>query len=297
MMKKILAVLVYCLPAFGQAAYSGSGLYSGDATYSSSSTSGSCAAPNFCAYNGVDRIPAPTPPVFSVSGTNGLENNGATAYDTSFLGHTNWDGSTFGNSAYLSPITRITDAYSAPGENNVTFTAGMGGSGVFTLSNLNTSLVGIDDNAKERVCLFNTSGSLKGHCSPIGSGIFITTNLCVSNSNYNCPTGSASVAQDFGSISFSLNDATKLFTFGNDNDISNPTTVCPYSVSPSTGAYSLLACVVDFKYGLPAFNASNWATGTSYSYGTYVIHRLLGWRCGTEREHGLPGWQSTPATS
>src|ERR1035437_340864 len=98
-MKKLLAVVIFCLPAFGQAAYSGRGLYSGSATYVASSSSG-CAAPNFCAYNGVDLIPTPPAPSFSASGTNGLQNNGATAYDTSYLGHANWDGSTFSNSAY-----------------------------------------------------------------------------------------------------------------------------------------------------------------------------------------------------
>jgi len=284
-MKRLLAVLVCCLPAFGQGAYSGSGLHSGSARYADSS--GSCAAPNFCAYNGVDLIPAPTPPSFSVSGTNGLQNNGATAYDTSYLGHANWDGSTFSNSAYLSPVTRITDAYSAPGETLVNFTAGMGGSGVFTLSNLDTSLLGIDDTSKERVCLFNTTGASKGHCSSIHSGIFITTDLCVTNSNYTCPAGSSGQTQDFGSISFSLTDRTKLFTFGNDAyDISTPTTVCAYSINPSTGGYSLLACVVDFKYGLPAYNAPNWTASTSYAYGAYIIHPLAA----AEMWNGTGAW-------
>ncbi len=288
-MKKFLAVLFYCLPVYclhglGQAAYSGPALYSGSGTYVASSVS--CAAPNFCAYNGVDLIPTPTAPNFSTS-ANGLTNNGATAYDTSYLGHKNFDGTNFSSAALLSPITRITDAYSAPDFPLANHTAGMGGSGVFTLTNLDTSLVGIDDSSKERVCLFNTSGSLQGRCSPIHSGIFITTDLCVTNGNYTCPTGSSGQTQDFGSISFSLTDKTKLFTFGNDSyDISSPTTVCPYSVNPGTGAYSLLACVVDFKYGLPAYNASNWAASTNYSYGAYVIHPLAA----SEMSNGTGTW-------
>jgi hypothetical protein len=283
-MKKFLAVLVFCLPTFGQTAYSGLGLYSGSATYAASSN---CAAPNFCAYNGADLIPTPTAPSFSASGTNGLQNNGVTAYDTSYLGHVNWDGSTFSNSAYLSPITRLTDAYSAPGRTYASFAAGMGGSGVFTLTNADTSLVGFDDNSLEHVCLFNTSGALKGHCSPIHSGVFITTDLCSSTNNYTCPAGSSGLTQDFGSMSFSLTDPTKLFTFGNNSyDITSPTTVCPYTITTATGAYSLGACIVDFKYGLPAYNAPNWAASTSYAYGDYVIHPLAG----TEMWNGTGTW-------
>ena len=75
-MKRFLAIVFSCLPAFGQAVYPGAGSYYGSAVYSVGT---SCAAPNYCAYNGVDLIPAGTPPLLSNSdGTN----NGATAYDT-----------------------------------------------------------------------------------------------------------------------------------------------------------------------------------------------------------------------
>src|SRR5271169_2389959 len=82
-MKRFLAVVFVCLPAFGQATYSGMAVRSGSAAYVASS-SGTCAAPNFCAYTGADIIPWGTVPDFG-----GITNNNATAYDTSYLGHTN----------------------------------------------------------------------------------------------------------------------------------------------------------------------------------------------------------------
>jgi hypothetical protein len=154
-MKKFLAVVFLCFPAFGQAAYSGSGLYSGSATYATSGSS--CAAPHFCAYNGVDVIPWGTVPDFG-----GLTNNNATAYDTSFLGYTNFDGSTFSNSAFLSPITRITDASSRPTFiAGISYVAGEGGAGNTVVSNTNTTLLGIDENGAERICVFDKT---TGHC-------------------------------------------------------------------------------------------------------------------------------------
>jgi len=184
-------------------------MHSGHGTYAASGIS--CPAPNFCAYSGVDVIPWGTVPDFG-----GVLNNNTTSYDTSYLGHLNIDGvTTFGNSAYLSPVTRLTDSSSVPARANVTLTAGQGGSGVFTLTNTNTTLVGVNDNSQEHVCLFNTSG-YSGHCLPASafpgtnkpaSGIFITTNMCASG----CGSSSSSgTAQDFGAISFSLTDPTSL---------------------------------------------------------------------------------------
>jgi hypothetical protein len=279
-MKKLLAVVLFCLPAFGQAAYSGPGLYSGPAGYVASS-GGSCAAPNFCAYTGTDLIPWGTIPNFG-----GATNNNATAYDTSYLGHTNFDGSTFGNSALLSPVTRLTDSVSAYGKTNANFNAGMGGSGVFTLTNTNTSLVRVDASSMGLVCAFSTAGANQGHCgappsgwggTPPSSGIFITTGQ---NTNGSCT--SACPVNDFGSLSFSLTDPTVLYTFGNDShDISTPTTVTPYTINPATGAYSVGSPpgsgnpIVDFQYGLPlGNNAPAWAPSTSYAYGAYVTHAL-----------------------
>ncbi|MGD1215227.1 MAG: hypothetical protein ABR861_09600 [Terriglobales bacterium] len=64
-MKKVLAVIVFCVSAFGQAAYSGLGLHSGSGTYVASSSS--CAAPTFCAYTVIDVIPWGTVPDCRVS--------------------------------------------------------------------------------------------------------------------------------------------------------------------------------------------------------------------------------------
>lgn len=254
-MKMFLAILIFCLPAFGQVAYSGPGSYSGPATYVASNN---CAAPNYCAYNGVDVIPAGTAPVlYNSDGTN----NGATVYDTSFLGHKNFDGSTFSNSAYLSPVTRLTDTNSAPQGCN-TFTAEEG-----RFSNSSTSLVSVVCNGSYYIGLFSTSGALKGHLSPIHSGTLITEDLCT---GAGCTVGSSANAHNFGSIAFSYTDPTAVFALG----ASGPTTVCPYSINPTTGAYSLDSCIVDFKYGLPQNNAPEWAAATSYHWGDYIKHTL-----------------------
>ena len=271
-MKRFLAVVLFCFPAFGQAAYSGLGLRSGSTVYAVGS---SCAAPNFCAYAGTDIIPWGTVPNFG-----GATNNNATNYDTSYLGHTNFDGSTFSNSALLSPITRLTDSVSAYGKTNANFNAGMGGSGVFTLTNTNTSLVRVDQNSLGLICAFNTSGPNQGHCgtpsggwggTPPPSGIFITTGQLLGGTcSSNCPVN------DFGSLSFSLTDPTVLYTFGNDTyDITTPTTVTPYTINPATGVYSVGSPLVDFQYGLPSgSNAPAWTTSTFYPYGAYVTHVL-----------------------
>ncbi len=267
-MKMFLAVVFSCLPAFGQAAYSGAAAYYGSVGYSIGT---SCAAPNYCAYNGVDLIPAGTPPLLSNSdGTN----NDATVYDSTYLGHTNFDGSTFSNAALLSPVTRLTDANSS--SKTCSYAAGQGGSGEFVMVNSDTSLVGVACSGQEFVGLFNPSGANQGHFSAIHGGVFISTDLCVSG----CVNEGSDTTEDFGSISFSLTDPTKLFTFGNNSyDITaangyDGTSVCPYTINTSTGTYSLGTCVVDFKYGLPQYSAPNWAATTSYDYGAYIVHPL-----------------------
>ena len=263
-MRMFLAVVIFSAPVFGQAAYSGHGSYSGAALYFSSN----CTAPNYCAYNGVDVIPAGIPP--NLSNSDGTD-NGTTVYDTTFLGHTNFDGSIFSNSSYLSPVTRLTDVNSSHEHCN-TYAAGQGGSGSGTLVNTNTSLVGIVCNGSEFVGLFNASGAHKGRFTPINSGVLITQDLCT---GVGCTVGSSASTQDFGTIVFSYTDPSTLFTFGtNTTDISTPTTVCPYSINTATGAYSLLNCIVDFKYGLPQWSAPNWSASTNYSFGNYIIHPL-----------------------
>jgi hypothetical protein len=290
-MKQFVAVIFCSLSAFGQAAYGGAGRSSGATGFYASGNS-SCAAPNFCAYAGADLVPSGAAPNFGA-----LINNNATATDSSYLGHTNFDGTTFGNSALLSPITRLTDSVSAQGRTNVNFTAGMGGSGVFTLTNTNTSLVRIDQNSLGLVCRFYTSGANKGHCAapPSGwggtaptSGIFITTGqLSGGSCTSNCPVN------DFGANSFSLTDPTVLYTFGNDAyDISTATTVTPYTINASTGVYSVGSPLVDFQYGLPlGSNAPLWQANTSYPYGAYVTHTLTA----SEMASGTGVWTANTA--
>jgi hypothetical protein len=279
-MRRLAAIknwgLAACLIAFqaaGQTTFSGKATDSGQSAFASGNA---CAPPNFCAYNGLDVIPWGTVPVLG-----GAINNGATIYDTSYLGHMNGDGATtFNNAALLSSVTRLTDSVSAAGKTNVNFAAGMGGSGAFTLTNTNTTLVRTDQSSLGMICAFATSGANRGHCgtppggwagTPPASGVFITTGQLVGGScSSNCPVN------DFGSVSFSLTDPTVLYTFGNDQfDISTPLTVTPYTINPNTGAYSLGSTLVDFQYGLPMGpNALTWTASTNYPYGSYVTHIL-----------------------
>lgn len=255
-------------------------------------TSGKCVTPAFCAYNGTDIInPTTTPDLGNAT------NNNATIFDISFCGHTNFDGSIFPAFPdclpFLSPVTRLTDAFSIPGRNLFSRASGVGGSGVFVTVNRNSTLVGINDIGNEDVCLFNPS---TGHCdSTRGTNGWITTDL-----NTAChptpptpPAGdcNAGHVQDFGSMSFSLTDAknsttSHLYTFGQDSyditsgNLYSATTVCPYSINTVTGAYTLNTCLLDWKFGLPMLTAANggitnaWAPSTTYQYGDYVIHPL-----------------------
>jgi len=251
----------------GQVVLSGSAMFSGFSQFGYP-TGGPL---TYTAYTGVDVIPTPTAPDLG-----GLTNNGATVYDASFLGHANFDGSTFSNSANLSPVTRITDAYSNPnGTLSGYFNAGQGGAGGRTLSNTDTTLVSLGNNGAQRMCLFDAS---TGHCRSLFNGhIFIPTNKCVTTSFYTCPAGSATAAQDFGSINFSQTDKNTLFSWGTTPDApTTMTSVCVYSVDTSNGNYSIPTCVADFKFGLPANNASAWAGTTHYNHGDYVTYALTG---------------------
>jgi hypothetical protein len=286
----LLGIILICLPAWGQSAFSGSSQSTGGLVLASGS---GCSAPNFCSYSGVDVVPWGTVPNLS-SSTNGVQNN-ATVYDTSFLGHYNLDGvTTFTNSINLSPVTRVTDATSAAGSTRPNFTAGIGGSAAFVLTGLSLTGGGwirVDQSTAGRVCWFN-SAAYPGHCQPYsayansgsqnpGSGVFLTTNMC--NPASGCFSGSSAQAQDFGQVSFSLTDPNTLFTFGgNAYDITAGTPaatgVTPYTISRangSVGVYSMGPSIVDFQYGIPAgSNAPAWQQSTSYAYGAYVTHPL-----------------------
>jgi hypothetical protein len=279
-MRRFAAIKNLCLAAFlvafqavGQTTFSGSATDSGKSILANGN---GCAAPNFCAYNGADVVAWSSAPALG-----GAINNGATVYDTSYLGHLQGDGvTTFSNAAFMSSVTRLTDSVSAVQKPNANFAAGMGGSGVFTLTNTNTTLVRTDQSALGMICVFATSGVNRGHCgtppggwagTPPASGIFITTGQQVGGGcSTSCPVN------DFGSISFSLTDPTVLYSFGNDEfDISTPLTVTPYIINPNTGAYSVGSPLVDFKYGLPMGpNSHTWAPTTTYAYGSYVTHLL-----------------------
>lgn len=298
-MKCSFLTVFFCQLAIGQSLYSGSLSDTASALYTGYSSS--CAAPNFCAYAGSDVVPWGTVPNFSAPGTSGLQNNNASAYDTSYLGHLNADGATyFTNSSYLSPITRVTDAYSIPGRNNRTFTAGIGGSSAFVLTNRDSTLVYIDDNSAGRICFFSPSGANQGHCSAAinypgtskpATGVVVTTNMCVTGGTA-CPASSASTPSDFGSGDFSLTDPAVWYTFGSNEVITTSTVVTPATFNIGDGTYSIGSPIVDFQFGLPLGttatgtsctqtgasgtlnNAPCWTASTFYSYGGYVTHRL-----------------------
>ncbi len=288
-MKKFLALALFCLPAFGQAAYSGPGFHSGSAGFFAAGSS--CAMPTPCTYDGLDLIPPGTPP-----NVGGALNNYATIYDTSYLGHGMANGvNTFGDATKLSPVTRLTDTISkAVGGSNDVFNAGQGGAGNARLTNTDTTLVGIGSvgGGSQQICRFNPTGTNKGFCSsnslagspawyynktsggtfpPSDSSLlFITEGQNSTGScNSNC------VITDFGSISFDALNRNLLYTFGNSSDIQTATTVTPVNINPSTGQYTVGSPIVDFLYGMPVgANAPAWAASTSYAYGAYVTHQL-----------------------
>ena len=249
-----------------------------------------CVMPNPCAYDGVEVIQWGSIPNFNDPTLNGIQNN-AVGYDTSFLTHKTFNGTTFtsgtcpGPSCTLSQITRLTDAASAPGR-TCNFSAGIGGSGEFTVVNTNSTLVGVVCNGAEHIGLFNPSGPNIGHFTPVNAGVLITRDLCQAGGL--CSPGTSGTTNDFGAISFSQTDPSIVFTFGSDQyDITGAAydgmNVCPYQINYAAstpivgapiGAYQLLPCVVDFKFGLPQYNAQQWGNAQNYSFGNYVIHNL-----------------------
>ncbi len=286
----------------GSAALSGAGQFAGI---------GGCEMPNPCAYNGVDVIQWGTIPNFAASGSFGELNNYATGYDTSFLGHTNFDGSTFSNSAYLSPIYRVTDQAAIIGNVKQGFGAGQGGSGGRPgLTNTDTTLISISGTGGAYyICRFNPSGPNQGFCTsnsqnlpspvaaiggtswyyngstpypPVATGTCVVGNCTDSASvittaqktGGNCTSGCTAV--NFAGVEFDSYDRTLLYTWGNNTDVLTQTTITPEVVNPVTGQYTVGSPIVDFQYGIPqaGVNTSEWATSTAYSYGQYVIHTL-----------------------
>ncbi len=293
-MKKALAVVFICLPAFGQAVYSGSGSYPGSATYGYAP--GGAGTPSLVAYNGVDVIQWGTIPNVSASGSNGELNNYSTGYDTSFLSCLsnsggkclNFDGSQFTNSAYLSPITRVTDQASVIGNVKQGFGAGQGGAGGRPgLTNTDTTLISLNGSGGAYyLCRFLPSGAHQGHCAdstmvpwyyngsfaypPSGDTSVVLTEA--QQTGGNCTSNCTAV--NFGAMEFDKHSNNLLYVWGNNQDVSTQTTVVPYVINPSTGQYTVGNPIVDFQYGLPQTNASAWATSTNYSFGQYVLHTL-----------------------
>ena len=123
-----------------------------------------------------------------------------------------------------------------------------------TLTNSDTTIVGIDNGGAELLCLFDAS---VGHCKTLpNTGLFVTTNMCVTSGFYNCPGGSATSEASFGSIYFHPTDRNTMFVFSNTtNSITTPTSVCVFKINVTTndpgtgitgipGSYSITDCVV-----------------------------------------------------
>jgi hypothetical protein len=280
-MKRLFLMVFYCQLGLGQAVYSGPASDSGAAIYG---VWGSCAAPNFCAYAGVDVIPWGTVPNLG-----GLTNNNATVYDTSYLGHTNRDGTLFNNSSLLSPVYRTTDINSGAGVTQF-YTSGLGGAGSSPgLTNSDTTLVIVSGGSARYVARFNPTGANKGlPCSSLHTlPALCTTWFSNTGTAYppdNSPIIFLTAAQDangscssncaltgFGSPQFDRNNRNLGYSFGMTSLLTGFT---PFYIAQDTGKYWFGTPVVDFKYGMPTYQASNWQTSTNYYYGQYVIHPL-----------------------
>ncbi len=290
--------LVNCV-ALGQ--LSGSATLSGAVQFAGI---GICQMPNPCAYNGVDLIQWGTIPNFSASGSNGELNNYATGYDTSFLSCPlnsggkclNFDGSQFTNSAYFSPVYRVTDEASLIGNVKQGFGAGQGGSGSRPgLTNADTTLISIaGSGGAYYICRFNPTGPNQGFCSSNSPNLPSTSSVTpwyYNGSSAYPPAGDASVALteaqktggncssnctavNFAGVQFDANNANLLYVWGNNTDILTQTTITPTFINSATGQCTIGSPIVDFQYGYPQTNAASWTTSHNYSYGQYVLHTL-----------------------
>ncbi len=279
----------------GSAALSGAGQFAGI---------DSCQMPNPCAYNGVDLIQWGTIPNFSLAGSYGTLNNYQVGYDTSFIGHTNFDGSTFSNSAYLSPIYRVTDQAAIVGNVKQGFAAGQGSSGGRpNLTNTDTTLISISGTGGAYyIGRFNPSGPNQGFLTsnsqnlpspevgigstswyyngstpypPVANGTVTDSASVITSAQKtagNCSSNCTAV--NFAGIKFDSHVNSLLYVWGNNTDITNQTTITPEVINPVTGQYTVGSPIVDFQYGIPGTNSSEWTIGTPYSYGQYVLHTL-----------------------
>ncbi|MGA2755702.1 MAG: hypothetical protein ABSE53_18285 [Terracidiphilus sp.] len=271
-MKKFLAVVVFCLPAVGQAAYSGSGLYSGSAVY------GGGASITYSGYTGTDPIAWPSPlPTVSTDAT-GLYRVPTVLYDNSY--------SVAHPGAPQKPFLRCTDANTANAASNGTksWFAGAGDSGNGVLWNANSTLLGAQIPGSERaLILFDPTAET---CS-----MAITKD----QNTAGCSSGCANMEDFGGSGQFDRNDSTLWWMFGsNTTDLRtvDSTQVTPVHINGmatppasqpavSTLSYTIGSPVGDLIRGTPYnplatdTNVSAWHASTSYPYGVYVTYTLV----------------------
>ncbi len=112
------------------------------------------------------------------------------------------------------------------------------------------------------------NGSTPYPASPDKSVVITKAQLTGGNCTSNC------TAINFGSMQFDEHSNNLLYIWGNNTDVTSQTTVTPYVINPATGQYTVGTPIVDFQYGMPQINASEWTTSHAYSFGQYVLHTL-----------------------
>lgn len=270
---ELLMILLLCLPAFGQATYSGHSTRSGSVVY------GSVLASGYLGYTGTEIIQWPG----TVPDLGGALRNNATVYDTSYVPYGQPSGS-------LAPVTRCTDAAFFPSKPNTSGTAGLGGSGAAMAVNANSTLVHVNTGAGgDAITMFDPS---TGTCGDPTTHVAITTDKNTAGG------GDSAHYADFGGGGFGPSDPLRWDSFGGGPN-STATTVTPAtfcftgSASCPTGPANIQYTwatnpIADFYLGLPNLNnTADWAQNQSYSFGTFVKYTLTGSQ--------IPAYQTTTA--
>jgi len=259
-MKTVLVTIALCLSAVGQAIFSGAGQYSGGAVYG---LAAACGPPNYCAYGGQEIVAEADPLPNLASDSTGLYNNNATVQDTSYAA--------FGQTQF-SPYIRCTDANSAPGNQNTSFSAGLGGSRMGILFNSNDTLIRLVAASGGNPITYFHPVAMK--CGDPVTGAIITKGKNTASLN---PSNTAT--QDFGGGEFSRTNPNLWYAYGKTADVTVGTQVTPYTISTTAGhegEFTVGSTLTDFAYGLPlGANIAEWQSSHSYAYGAYVQHTLV----------------------
>jgi hypothetical protein len=247
----------------------GAHVYEGYATYgggvgSGSFTIGALSSQNpvgYQAYTGFATVQPPSTPNMG-----GLTKNGAIIQDTSFPSGTS------------SKVMRCTDSAISPTNSDFSFSAGLGGSGdASQLFNSNSTMLHFNNTGGAGfLTLFNPSTLVCGN--PVVGADFgkaITADL-----NQTTP-GSASTTFNFGGGTFDWN-ATSLWagscpagTCSVWYSEGTGTQIIPYTISQTTGQFTVGSPIADFQYAIPLGSlVSAWQASHTYTLGQYVTYTL-----------------------